>query len=78
MCTVDAIDAVGFALHLQEALLTVQWPAEILASPHACEVLGANGKRLFHGLRVRLAMHTAIPAGMQASNLPYMLMSFQC
>ncbi|KAK9842884.1 hypothetical protein WJX74_003872 [Apatococcus lobatus] len=61
----DAIDAIGFALHLQERLLEVPWPDEILSNPHACEVLGADGKRLFNGLRVRLAMHTAIPTSVQ-------------
>ena len=67
MCFVDSIDAVGYALHLQESLLEVQWPEEILSNCHACEVLGTNGKRLFNGLRFRLAMHTAIPTNVQAS-----------
>lgn len=56
----------GFALDLQKALLKVQWPAEILGSSHASFVPAASGKALFNGLRVRLAIHTGIPASIQA------------
>ena len=63
----DAIDAVGFGLHLQEALLEVPWPVEMLSNPHACRILSSDCKTLFKGLRVRLAMHTAVPASIQAN-----------
>ncbi|KAK9835452.1 hypothetical protein WJX74_000339 [Apatococcus lobatus] len=61
----DAIDAVGFAMHLQEAMLDVSWPSEILADPHACLVTTASGQKLFNGLRVRLAIHTGVPSSVQ-------------
>ena len=61
----DAIDAVGFAMHLQEAMLEATWPDEILANPHACLFTSPSGQRLFNGLRVRLAVHTGIPSSIQ-------------
>ena len=61
----EAIDAVGFAIALQEALLEVDWPADILPSPHASLVTAACGKPIFKGLRVRLAIHTGIPTSTQ-------------
>ena len=70
----DAIDAVGFSLHLQEALLDILWPVAMLSNPHASQILSSDGKTLFKGLRVRLAMHTAVPASIQANpHLPQML-----
>ncbi len=61
----EAIDAVGFAMDLQEALLEVKWPAEILRSPDASQISAASNKTLFNGLRVRLAIHTGIPTNVQ-------------
>lgn len=61
----DAIDAVAFAMHLQEAMLEVAWPDEILANPHACLVTTASGQKLFNGLRVRMAIHTGTPSSIR-------------
>ena len=65
----DAIDAVAFAMHLQEAMLEVEWPNELLANPHACVETTASGQKLFNGLRVRLAIHTGIPASIRVNCL---------
>ena len=48
----DAIDAVNFALKVQEALHEAPWSEEILAHPDACS--DANGS--WRGLRVRMGI----------------------
>ena len=57
----DPLDAVGWALHVQLALLEAPWPTEIFQHPLAKLVTGSDGKLLFRGLRVRMAIHTGIP-----------------
>ena len=67
----DAIDAVGFAMHLQEALMEAPWPEEILTNPHACLFTTPSGQELFNGLRVRLAIHTGIPSSVRVCALHF-------
>ena len=56
----QAIDAIAFSIHLQEELMEVAWPEDLLLSPHACPDTSATGTKLFAGLRVRCAIHTGI------------------
>ena len=70
----EAIDAAGFAMDLQEALLEVEWPVEILQSPHANLVAAAFGQPIFKGLCVRLAIHTGIPTSIQVCQSPAVAM----
>ena len=65
-------DAVQWALLVQERLLTLPWPPELLAHPSAAEVHGGDGVQggeaeaspkagsglLYRGLRVRIGIHT--------------------
>ncbi|KAK9851364.1 hypothetical protein WJX84_006381 [Apatococcus fuscideae] len=57
----EAIDAIAFSIRLQEELMDVAWPEDLLLSPHACPDTSAKGDKLFAGLRVRAAIHTGIP-----------------
>ena len=58
----DPIDAVGWALHVQLALLEAPWPPEVLQHPQARVDVCPEGKLLFRGLRVRMAINTGVPA----------------
>ncbi len=53
-------DAVRWCLEAQQALLEVDWPAELLAQPEAAEELGPRGF-LHRGLRVRMGLHSGEP-----------------
>lgn len=57
----DPLDAVSWALQVQLALLEAPWPPEIYQHPLGKAVSGSDGKLLFRGLRVRMAIHTGIP-----------------
>lgn len=57
----DPLDAVGWALHVQLALLEAPWPADLFQHLLAKLIHGSDGKLLFRGLRVRIAIHTGIP-----------------
>ena len=59
----DPIDAIGWALHVQLALLEAPWPSELLQQPQAKLETCKDGKLLFRGLRVRMAINTGVPAG---------------
>ena len=59
----DPIDAIGWALHVQLALLEAPWPPELLQQPQAKLETCQDGKLLFRGLRVRMAINTGVPAG---------------
>jgi len=48
----DAVDAVGFALDVQEELYNAPWRPEILLLPDACDDVQG-----YRGLRVRMAIH---------------------
>ncbi len=54
-------------MELQQRLLEVQWPEEILADEHACPVKTPSGQLLFNGLRVRIAMHSGIPSSIKVA-----------
>ena len=58
----DRIDAIGWALHVQLALLEAPWPPELLQQTQAKLETCQDGKLLFRGLRVRMAINTGVPA----------------
>ena len=58
----EPLDAIGWALHVQLALLEAPWPQELLSHPVARLDTCPEGKLLFRGLRVRMAINTGIPA----------------
>ncbi|KAK9864492.1 hypothetical protein WJX84_005112 [Apatococcus fuscideae] len=61
----EALDAINFCVNLQQALLEVPWPENILSNKHAQIEYGHDGKTLFKGLRIRAAVHTGIPAAIE-------------
>lgn len=67
----DALDAVAWALHVQEAMLEADWPEELLDQEKAGLVYSQKkdssipDQLLFRGLRVRIAINTGIPAAVQ-------------
>ncbi|KAK4984663.1 hypothetical protein LTR50_006454 [Elasticomyces elasticus] len=46
---------------IQQQLLEVQWPSEILNSVHGQEVLDSDGNIIFRGLSVRMGIHWGRP-----------------
>ena len=65
MCVVafhDPIDAIGWCLHVQLALLEAPWPSDLLQQPQAKVDNCQDGKLLFRGLRLRMAINTGVPA----------------
>lgn len=58
----DPLDAVGWALHVQLALLEAPWLPELLQHAQARLETCPEGRLLFRGLRVRMAINTGIPA----------------
>ena len=66
----DPIDAVAWALHVQLALLEAPWPPDVLQHPHGRIDVCPEGKLLFRGLRVRMAINTGVPAEIIVSLLP--------
>jgi tetratricopeptide (TPR) repeat protein len=61
----SAADAVGFAAELQWALLGVVWPPTLLVRGEAGEVRSKDGRLLYRGLRVKVAIHCGrIDAGL--------------
>ena len=58
----DPIDAIAWALHVQLALMEVAWPSDLLQQPQARMETCQDGKLLFRGLRVRMAINTGVPA----------------
>lgn len=58
----DPIDALGWSLHVQLALLEAPWPLDLLQQPQAKVETCPEGKLLFRGLRVRMAINTGVPA----------------
>lgn len=65
----DPLDAATFAINLQQALLTIPWPSDVLKNKHSQTEARQDGDLLFKGLRVRVAIHTAIPAAIEVSHL---------
>lgn len=63
-----ADDAVRFALHLQQALMDVDWDARLLAQPLASTVMletPTGPITIFKGLRVRAVLHTGRPVSIE-------------
>jgi class 3 adenylate cyclase len=48
----DPVDAIGFALEVQQVLYDTHWPHDLLSQPEANEVVGA-----FRGLRISMGIH---------------------
>jgi adenylate cyclase len=58
----EAKDAILFALSIQEALMDIEWPEEIVNSPYAAEERDQEtGFLLYRGLKVRVGMHCGVP-----------------
>ena len=66
----DPIDAIGWALHVQLALLEAPWPSELLQQPQAKLETCKDGKLLFRGLRVKMAINTGVPTGIIVGHHP--------
>ena len=66
----DPIDAIGWALHIQLALLEAPWPPELLQQPQAKLETCKDGKLLFRGLRVKMAINTGVPSGIIVGHHP--------
>ena len=77
VCT-QAIDAIAFVINLQEELLEVAWPEDLLLSSHACPDTSALGGKLFAGLRVTCAIHTGIPDSIKVGTYAAPTMHAQC
>ena len=65
----DPIDAISWALEVQQELLGLPWPDQLLTQPDAALLYSSSpGQKdlvLFKGLRVRMAMHTGLPEAVQ-------------
>jgi len=46
---------------VQNSLLELQWPAEVLESPHGAEVHDDDGMLIYRGLSVRMGIHWGAP-----------------
>jgi tetratricopeptide (TPR) repeat protein len=53
----EASEACSFAVHIQEQLLSLDWPPTVLVHPDAAEVRDDEGRLLYRGLRARTAIH---------------------
>lgn len=54
--------AISFTLQAQISLMAVEWPEALLKYNSASFHL-SNGKMIWNGLRVRMAMHTGVALG---------------
>ena len=65
----DPIDAISWAWDVQQRLLLLPWPQELLTQVDAKEVYSPPfmpvRRLVFKGLRVRMAMHTGKPEAIQ-------------
>jgi adenylate cyclase len=55
------LDAIKWALAVQEALLRLSWPKEILDIQAGNKVVAENGALIYNGLRVRMGIHVGFP-----------------
>lgn len=53
--------ALLWCFNVQQALLTADWPLEILETDQCCEVTDGEGQILFRGLLVRMGIHWGSP-----------------
>eukprot|EP00471_Norrisiella_sphaerica_P008465 CAMPEP_0184499188 /NCGR_PEP_ID=MMETSP0113_2-20130426/40868_1 /TAXON_ID=91329 /ORGANISM="Norrisiella sphaerica, Strain BC52" /LENGTH=962 /DNA_ID=CAMNT_0026887015 /DNA_START=37 /DNA_END=2925 /DNA_ORIENTATION=- len=61
-----AWEALSWCLAVQEALVTVNWPEELVASTLAAPVVDDDGAALFCGMRVYMGMQVGMPKGKRA------------
>ena len=68
----DPIDAVSWALEVQQRLLQLPWPPELLTQPDAAVQYSLEpalkDMLIFKGLRVRMALHTGRPDAVQVKH----------
>ena len=68
----DPIDAISWAWDVQQRLLLLPWPQELLTQVDAKEVYSPPfmpvRRLIFKGLRVRMAMHTGKPEATHRSH----------
>jgi class 3 adenylate cyclase len=57
----SSLDAVGFCVAVQRALLEVAWPPQLLRLPSAERTIDPRDNVLFSGLRVRMGVHRGVP-----------------
>eukprot|EP01116_Phalansterium_solitarium_P025355 TRINITY_DN9659_c0_g1_i1.p1 TRINITY_DN9659_c0_g1~~TRINITY_DN9659_c0_g1_i1.p1 ORF type:complete len:1018 (+),score=399.92 TRINITY_DN9659_c0_g1_i1:203-3256(+) len=55
------LDAVNWCMSIQLGLVQAKWPAGILQSPNAAEVVDETGNVIFNGLRLRMGVHLGRP-----------------
>eukprot|EP01105_Mastigella_eilhardi_P011117 TRINITY_DN2567_c1_g1_i3.p1 TRINITY_DN2567_c1_g1~~TRINITY_DN2567_c1_g1_i3.p1 ORF type:complete len:1447 (+),score=354.88 TRINITY_DN2567_c1_g1_i3:1597-5937(+) len=53
--------ALSFCMMVQEALLGAEWPPKLLTHSASSEMISADGRVLFRGLRVRMGVHVGKP-----------------
>jgi len=53
--------ALLWCFNVQQALLTADWPSEILETDQCCEVADTNNNVIFRGLSVRMGIHWGSP-----------------
>lgn len=63
MCSFFKVsDAVKWCLAVQHALVSLEWPSEILSQSSAQREMSADGKSIiYNGLRVRMGIHVGCP-----------------
>ena len=65
----DPIDAISWCLQVQQQLLSLPWPPQLLTQPDAATVYNPDPALMdvviFKGLRVRMALHTGKPDAVQ-------------
>lgn len=69
----DPIDAISWSLQVQQQLLTLPWPPQLLTQPDAAVVHypdpAFKDLVIFKGLRVRMAVNTGTPDGVQVRQM---------
>mmetsp|Transcript_30938 Transcript_30938/g.49762 ORF Transcript_30938/g.49762 Transcript_30938/m.49762 type:complete len:843 (-) Transcript_30938:1-2529(-) len=61
-----AWEALAWCLAVQEALVTVNWPAELVQSELAKDEIADDGSALFCGMRLYMGMQVGLPKGKRA------------
>lgn len=56
-----ACDAMRFCLLVQDRMLQIKWPTEIVGTSMCQTIMDNTGQVLFHGLRVCMGIHTGEP-----------------
>jgi class 3 adenylate cyclase len=58
---INALDAVKWCLEVQKALLSCDWPIDLLSESSASRELNSEGAMIWSGLRVRMGIHYGEP-----------------